>query len=335
MKSLMIKRFVDRIYKGNYKRLKKAICNNNLIIGRYPLNVQIQTVSACNGKCEFCPYRGSWHEANSGKMSWEIYEKIVLNLKKYKIRKFCLYLENEPLLDNELFKKVEFASKLLNPQIMEISTNLSILTAKMLERIRDLFSRIPHEIWISFHGVSKESYEQIMGINYEESLNNVLRLVELAQQIPLNIVIRGSGAARLSGYGLKEYFKREEYHRFWKEKLSGFRNKPRIFYFRYHDRAGSVQLKKKGMSFNAVERKDLCGFYCVRFDRWLHFLYTGEPILCCMDYNKETGFGASVKDLTIEELFSSEQYNELIKKGIGMMESEEGFICKRCICPGG
>jgi len=96
-----------------------------------------------------------------------------------------------------------------------------------------------------------------------------------------------------------------------------------------------VQLRKKGMSFNTIYRKSLDGFYCERFDGWLHFLYSGEPVLCCMDYNRETCFCESIKNKTIEELFSSSFFLDLIKKGIGMIESEEDFICKRCGSPGG
>lgn len=301
------------------------------MIGQYPLNIQIQTVSACNGKCKFCPYKGSWHDRHPGKMPWATYEKIIQNLRNYQIAKFCPYLQNEPLLDTGLFEKIKYAVENLNLEWVEVSTNVSTLNEENLEGIKEIFCRIPHEIWVSFHGVSKESYEDIMGLNFERSLNNVLRLVELSQEVPLNIEIRGVGSPRIEGTNLKTWFAKEEYLTFWQNNLSSFKNKPRISFFTYIDRAGSIQLKNKGMSFNTIFRKNLDGFYCVRFDRWLHFLYTGEPILCCMDYNIETAFGESVKDKTIETLFSAPRFLELIKKGTGVIDSEKNFICKRCI----
>lgn len=319
----------------DYKNLRKAVKNNTPVIGQYPLNIQIQTVSACSGKCRFCPYQGSWHSENPGKMSWEIYEKIIQNLRHFKIGTFCPYLENEPLLDADLFKKISYAVKNLNLEKVEIATNLSALNEEKLKEIKEIFPRIPHEIRISFHGASKESYEEIMGLSFENTLNNVMRLVELAQEESLNIEIRGAGIPKDDQANLKNWFGEEEYFEFWEKNLSGFKNKPRISFFAYHDRAGSKQLIERGMSFDTIARESLKGFYCVRFDRWLHFLYTGEPILCCMDYNRETAFCNSIKDKTIEELFSSPHFLELIKKGTGIISSEKDFICKRCISPGG
>ena len=268
-------------------------------------------------------------------MTREVYEKIIENLKNYKIRKFCPYLENEPLLDEGLFDKIEYAIARLDFEWVEISTNLAMLNDTKLAGIKETLAAIPHEIWVSFHGASKESYENIMGLNFEKSLNNVLRLVELAQDVPLNIVIRGAGVPQTSSAGLKNWFAEGDYLEFWRKNLAGFKRKPRISFFAYHNRAGSVTMDDKEANVCPAVRKDLSGFYCVRFDRWLHFLYSGEPILCCMDYKRETAFGASVKDKSIEELFSSASFKGLIRKGIGEVDSEENFICKRCISPGG
>ena len=325
----------DAVWKRNHKKLRETLKNSRPVIGQYPLNVQIQTVSACDGQCAFCPYQGSWHHKHPGKMSWEMYERIIQNLRNFKIKKFCPYFGNEPLLDIGLFKKIRYAVENLHPEWVEISTNLSTLSADNLREIKEILPRVPHEIWVSFHGASKESYEDIMALSFEKTLNNVIRLVELAQGEPLNIVIRGAGTPRNEEANLKNWFGKKEYYAFWERELSGFKKRPEISFFTYHDRAGSKQLKDKEMSFNTIIRDDLNEFYCMRFDKWLHFLYTGEPILCCMDYNRETAFCENIKDKTIEGLFSSRRFIELIKKGTGMIESEKDFICKRCISPGG
>lgn len=321
--------------RGDYERLVKALRGEGRIIGDHPVNVQIQTVSACNGKCAFCPYHGSWHETHPGKMTWDTYEAIIDSIIKYKIRKFCPYFENEPLLDDELFDKIAYAVKRVDYEWVEVSTNLSILDEGRLTHIRKLFPGIPHEIWVSFHGVSEESYENIMGLDFERTMNNVMRLVSLAQEVPLNIKIRGSGTPVPGGTGSTSWFGREEYFRFWEKVLSRFSVKPEVSYFPYHDRAGAGQLKEKGIRFDGVAREDLTGFYCDRFDRWMHFLYTGEPVLCCMDYGKETGFDACVPDVSIDDLYRSPRFIELLKKGTGMIESADDFICKKCFSPGG
>lgn len=327
----------ERLYsifrKREHAALARAVARGKSIIGRHPLNVQIQTTSACNGKCVFCPYHGSWQNEHPGRMSQEVFEKIIQSLKGFTIGKFCPYLENEPLLDAALFDRLRYALDNLKPRLLEISSNFSVLKDDHLAAVEEMFPALPHEIWVSFHGASKESYEEIMGLSFERSLNNVLRLVELSQRVPLNVKIRGGGAPR-KRMKAKSWFGEEEYREFWRKQLAPFSRKPGVVFFTYHDRAGSRQLSEKGMGLG-VSRNSLEGFYCDRFDQWVHFLYTGEPILCCMDYNKETAFGASIERKSFEELFCSERYIELISKGAGLTDSEKDFICKRCISPGG
>lgn len=334
-----IKKNITAITRKSVQRYNHKVLLNSIdrgrVIGRHRLSVQIQTVSNCNGKCIFCPYQGSWHQKNPGKMDWTIYEKIVKNLENYKILKFCPYLQNEPLLDKGLFTKIRYALKRLDIERLELSTNLAFLNDDIVDEIVAIFPNIRHEIWISFHGINKTSYEDIMGLDYERSLNNVLRLVEQSQKIPLNIVIRGAGSPKTDLGGLKSWFGGEEYLSFWGEQLHHFKDKPKVRFITYHDRAGSKQLKIKNMSFNRTFNENLRGFYCNRFDRWLHFLYTGEPILCCMDYSRETAFHETINEKSIEELYSSKQFHELLKKGTGQIESGRDFICKRCVSPGG
>jgi hypothetical protein len=314
--------------------LRRVINKNGAVIGRYPLNVQIETVSTCNGKCQFCPYQGSWGQINPGKMSWKTYERIIQGLKNYKIGVFCPYLNNEPLTDIELFDKIEYAVKRLDIKRIEISTNLSLLNNVNLSRMKKLLPTIPHELWISFHGVSRETYEDIMGLNFDKTISNVMSVIELLQDTPLNIVIKGAGIPKNNSKDYKHWFSSEDYHSFWKKQLCQFKKKPKIYYFQYHDRAGSKQLTNKGLNFDFC-RKDLNRFYCIRFDKWAHFLYTGELILCCMDYNRETVFDSNINDKTIEEIFASPSFIDMIKKGTGLSSSDKGFICKRCISPGG
>lgn len=313
------------------QQLVSRLVNQEEIIGSYPLNVQIQTTSACNGKCMFCPYIGSWHHKNPGIMDDSIFESIVRLLKRYKIQKLCPYLENEPLTDKKIFQRLDYMVKELKPMWVEFSSNLSLLTDEMLHQIKQLFPGIKHVFWISFHGIDKMTYEEIMGLDYERTMDNIKKLVELSQDLPVYLMINGSGESVIKE-SLKCWFKEDEYYRFWEKQLQPFKKKPTVRYFRYHDRAGQQQLKDKNLSFNTIFRPSLKDFYCNRFDRWVHFLYSGEPILCCMDYNRETVIG-KITGTNNENIFQSEEFKQLISKGCGLTDSEEDFICKRCAYP--
>lgn len=317
---------------NSYVNLVSRISKGEDIIGPLPLNIQIQTTSACNGKCAFCPYVGSWHHKNPGHMDDETFEKIVQGLKKFKILKLCPYLENEPLLDKKIFHRLDYMVKELKPMWVEFSSNLSILTDEMLLQIENLFPKIKHVFWISFHGVNKETYQEIMGLDYDRTMENIRKLVKLSQDLPIYLMINGSGEPILNDT-LKTWFKEEEYYSFWEEQLKDYSKKPKIRFFNYHDRAGQIQLKEKNLSFNKIFRSSLQDFYCNRFDRWVHFLYSGEPILCCMDYNRETVIPLSENKIDVENIFKSPEFVQMIRKGCGMDESEDHFICKRCINP--
>jgi len=318
----------------NYQQLTSRIEKKQPLIGAHPLSVQIQTVSTCNAKCYFCPYPGSWHDNNPGRMTDAHYKKIIDGLAHYKIKKFCPYLENEPLLDKKLFTKLQYAIDILQPETVEIASNLSILSEYHLDGLINVLAKVPHELRISFHGIDKESYEEVMQLDFEKSLNNVKRVVEAMQYTPLNVKIRGSGEPRTKETNIKQWFGEVEFRKFWQKELQGFTEQPSIDFFTYHDRAGQSQLKDKGIDFD-VQRESLKDFYCNRYDQWVHFLYTGEPILCCMDYNRETIFDESIENSSVEEIFNSSNFIKLIKQGTGLCHSSDDFICKRCISPGG
>jgi hypothetical protein len=312
------------------------------VIGRHPLNVQVQTTSTCNGRCCICPYPESWHHEHPGTMDDALYTRVLDQLAGLgvEIDRFCPYLENEPLLDPRLFERVEQAVARLSPRVVELSTNAVPLDPGRLEDLVRVLSGIRHEIWVSFHGADARSYGEIMGMDFDLALERTLALVEAAQDHPLEIIIRGAGEpvpTMLRRRGSREqgwWFDEARYRAFWKEQFRrrGFRRLPRIVFFRYHNRAGQVAFTSAMQ--REVIRRGLRGFHCRRFDGWLHVLYNGELVLCCMDYVKETAFG----DLSSEPLsciLASAQYRQLIARGCGLERSDRTFICKRCPSPEG
>lgn len=321
-------------FRRHYKDLARAVESGRDILGRHPLNVQVQTISTCNATCVFCPYPESWHEANPGKMSEELYRSIIDQLSRYKIGKFCPYLENEPLLDPKLFERVEYAASKLDFEVVEVSTNASVLNAKMLDNVVRVFPRLRNEIRVSFHGIDAGTFRAVMGLDFQRCLDNTLALIEKAQDHDLDIMIRGAGVARIESDRKPSWFTREEYFRFWREEFRkrGFKRLPKLQFFSYHDRAGEID--RNEINFQKVIRPDLRGFYCTRFDQWAHFLYTGEMILCCMDYHRKTVLG-SMASQSLDEILASDKFRDFARQYLGLTPSPGNFICKRCVSPGG
>lgn len=316
----------------DYRELVAAIESGKNLIGRHPLNIQIQTVSTCNATCYFCPYPESWQKENPGRMTEEVYRKIIGEVSQYKIGKFCPYFD-EPLMDIDVFDRIEYGTSRLDFKILELSTNASLLNKKRLDDIVRSFPPVNHELRVSFHGIDEESFTSIMGLDFDVCKNNTLALIEKSQDHNLNILIRGSGVPRIQKENAPLWFTREQYMNFWNKEFiqHGFKKLPRIEFFTYHDRAGEIS--RNEVNFSAL-RRNLDKFYCDRIDQWAHFLYTGELILCCMDYHHKTVFGDITKQ-SLNEIYTSEEFLTIAKKVIGKVESPGDFICKRCVSPGG
>jgi len=263
-----------------------------------------------------------------------LYHRIIDAISRYKLAKFCPYLANEPLMDGKLFERIEHAISKLDFRLLELATNASLLDERKLDDLVRILPGVPHEISISFHGTDEQSYTSIMGLDYHRALANVLSLLEKAQDHDLNIVIRGAGAPKLPSERLTTWFSQEEFESFWSTQCEthGFAKRPRLDYFPYHDRAGTI--RRNEVNFSEFIHRDLNNFYCLRADQCVHFLYTGELILCCMDYHRETRFG-DIREQGLEEIFSDEPFRQLARRMTGTEESPPDFICKRCISPGG
>ena len=297
-------------------------------------NIQLQTTSVCNGKCIMCPYLDSWHKNNPGVMTDETFDRILSQIETLPLDKICMYLENEPLVDPKMLLRMERVINELSFNLIEISTNAALLTKDNAQTLMKILSPVSHQIWISFHGVDQRTFEGIMGLDFEETLGNILHLLQLAQKTPLNITVRGGGEPLVKSLGHPYTFSEKEYRAFWNQQFEKHKIKitPKINYFRYHDRCGTI--KRNDIRLEKNVRDSLEGFYCPRVDTWLHFLYTGELCICCMDYHREQVFDDITKH-SIDDILKGEGYRNMRDMVFGLKESPSDFICKRCISPNG
>jgi tetratricopeptide (TPR) repeat protein len=298
------------------------------------MNVQIQTTSVCNGKCIMCPYLDSWHKANPGVMSDEVFERILETLRGVDVGKLCMYLENEPLADPALLDRTERVIREIPFRLLEISTNAALLTEARAERLAGLLEKVPHQIWISFHGMDKRTYEGIMGLDFEQTLGRIMHFLRLAGDKGMDVVVRGSGEPVHESLRHEFSFTEAQYRAFWQEQFAknNLARPPRVSYFRYHDRSGTI--RRNNIRLQGNVRDSLQGFYCPRVDSWLHFLYTGEMCICCMDYHREQIFG-DIRRNSLPEILNGEAYKNMRDMAFGLKPSPSNFICKRCISPNG
>jgi len=301
---------------------------------RNPLNVQIQTVSSCNAKCKMCPYHSSWQKSHPGKMSDETFDHIIDLLRDIPIGKICLYLENEPFLDNKLIERIIKVKRNLSYKLIEISTNLSLLTNEKIMEVFKVLRDTPHDFWISWHGIIPEKYKEIMGFDFyknKEILINYFKITKGKLKTSINSIV----GSKLTN---KKIITEEDVRNFFfgiirEAGLEPEKINIRIKTFHYHDRAGNI---KEEVTNKDV--KKLIGKlkpYCSRIKKWLHFMYDGDIILCCMDYRKETVMGNVNQFKSLELLLNSNEFKTMQLKAMGKIKTPDNFICKRCTSPGG
>jgi hypothetical protein len=297
------------------------------------LKVQIQTTSRCNGKCVICPYIESWHNHNPGRMSDEIFDRMLLQLKNKQLSKICLYLQNEPLLDPQFLERLKKISSELQFGHIEISTNASPLTPEYSKQLVRVLEGTRHELWVSFHGCDERTYSGMMGLNFHKTLTNILYLLQLSQSMPLRIAIRGAGKGISPNLNTPYDFSEHDFRVFWHTQFQAQDLKilPGLFYHPYNSRSGGIL--RNELKHCSIVRPDLKGFTCSRINNWLHFLYTGELAICCMDYHREEIFG-DIRKQPIDDILQNQAYINLKKKVEGDIYSAPTFICKRCTQPG-
>lgn len=302
---------------------------------RYPLNVQLQTVSACNALCITCPYHDSWQKKNPGRMNETTFAGVTQLLAGIPLGKICLYLENEPFLDRRLFERIEKIKAELRFRKIEISTNVSLFNETNLRQLVEVLTGVEHEIWLSWHGITPDSYKQLMGFDFDTNLEKLKNYFNITGGKLCTVVNSIIGSKLVKDH---RYSGEEETVSFFKsvinecgiDDFSKIRFKP----FYHHDRAGSIETE--GEPDEELQRlKGKLKPDCWRIKEWLHILYDGDVILCCMDYHKETVMGNVTDFDLLEELLASPRFLGIRNKSLGLAESEEGFICRRCLSPGG
>lgn len=260
------------------------------------MNLQVQTASYCNGSCLFCPYPESWQKTHSGVMSHGVFQKILSSLPAWD--KICLYFQNEPFLDPWFLDRVKYVVDNCEYKKIEIATNAPFFYEKDLY---DILKGTNHIVKISFHGVDKKSYRLNMGLNFDSHLKNAVKLIESG----LNCEIWSAYGPRVKSLALPCNYDPNASKAFWAKYNVQVHN------FTYHDRAGSIHRNKLNLGMDRTPPK------CARYKDWLHFLWNGDSVLCCMDYHRETYLG-DISDI-----------NEVINNRAPMN------ICRRCISPNG
>lgn len=111
-------------------------------------NIEIETINRCNNDCSFCPVNIYNDKRKKCKMSVELFEKIINDLKKIKYNGIIsLYSNNEPLLDERIYGFIKYIKENLPEARQELYTNGLLLNSDKLDALSSMLDRLVIDIY--------------------------------------------------------------------------------------------------------------------------------------------------------------------------------------------
>jgi radical SAM protein with 4Fe4S-binding SPASM domain len=283
-------------------------------IPSFPKTVQFETHSACNAACIFCPYSTTYQTQPKGFMDDALFNKIVDELSRHKVRRISPYLNNEPFLDRGLVGKLALIKEKIPDSKIVITTNGSKLDDKTIEAL--IASKSLRALYISFQGIEKGPYEETMrgSLVFEETMKNVENLIEkwkaAGGENLFKIYVTMVATNKIDPLKATE---------FWKNK--GIRSK----WTPLENRGGNIEEAKK---LTPKEAKLTRYVNCTRLYKQAYILFNGDMVLCCTDYERKVVLG-NVGETSIEEVWNSKKART-IRRLFWEGRLDEITLCRDC-----
>lgn len=259
-------------------------------VPNFPRTVQFETHSACNAACVFCPYSDTIQSQPRGRMSEELFGKIVEEMAHHRVRRISPYCNNEPFLDPRMVERLGLIHRRVPGAKIVLTTNASRLDEATVDGL--LEEDALHALYISFQGVEKEGYEATMrgSLVFEKTLANVERLIAkwkaAGGEARFKIVVTMVATNLIDA---------EKAVAFWRAR--GVQSK----WTALENRGGNI----RAADSLAPGRTPLRRYAnCTRLFKQAYILWNGDMVLCCTDYTRKVLLG-NVAETSIEQVWNA------------------------------
>lgn len=264
----------------------------------YPDLIQIETTTACNAHCSFCPHSDLVEAGRKGRMSDELLEKIYTELALWPIkpRSICPFLTNEPFADSRIFEVCRRLRGIATTVDLTFFTNASLLDAEKAEKLIGLGGKLT--VFCSLHHINAAEYRRDLGLDFDRTITNIRNLVARAH-FPITVLRVGDGTAGDGAF--TEFVKRE---------IPGAN--------------AMVAAHWNWKGDRATHERDLhTGILCPRGGS-LTILHDGRVSLCCLDQAGAYPLGDITKQSMLE-VFNGEPHQRYFTR-----PKCESTPCKNC-----
>jgi MoaA/NifB/PqqE/SkfB family radical SAM enzyme len=287
---------------------------------RGPGAIQVQTVDRCNGACIMCPYSTAAHVGPMRRMDERLYLRILEQARKAgATRALIPMLQNEPLLDRDLGKRVQQAKIVLGPSTrVPVVTNGSLLTPA---RADELIGHGADHFEVSIDACRRETYETIRpGLDFGKVIEHTQALIRHQR--------RPGVIARFLRQRANEGEERE-FVRYWRSRGAQTR------VMGVSNRAGEVEgfesLAGSGRKPLTTRARAAMGRFlppCALPFISMSVLWDGRVILCCQDWGPRDVVGDLTKQ-SVAEVWNGEAMNHY-RHLLYQRRWERGRVCRDC-----
>ena len=244
-------------------------------------------------------------------MNEALYRSIVDQCLDLKVRRYSVYLMNEPMLDRELPKRIGYISaRIKKPQYTKVTSHGGLLTERMAQALLD--SGL-NKLKISVQSLNPETYRQIMNLDLEKTLRNIDRMLELKIQggykFPrFEIVMVDS---------IQTHDEIPRMRQYWQDRNIKLYVEP------VENRADQQNIRDSAVSAHKLEAFS----WCRRLMEQIYILYDGRMVQCCADWEQRSIMGDLKKESLADIWFGSRytDYRQRFAAG-----DVKGMICACC-----
>jgi MoaA/NifB/PqqE/SkfB family radical SAM enzyme len=282
---------------------------------RFPQIIQMQTVYGCNARCVFCPMGREQNQVR-GRMTDELFQRIVDEAVDNNVKVLSPYLQNDPLVDTRIHDKVAYIRQRRGRKLFpktKLVTNAGLLTE---ERTYNLIRSGLEYIVFSVHGIDSSVYENIMnGPRYTTVIQNIERFVRVRDELRSKTPHIEVWAVRTA-----------DVDRQLKETMAFWRARGIQFKARELDNRAHPEITDNTALVGEQDQWRYADHCTIPFWRaWI--LWNGDIVLCCVDWERKHVFG-NVTTESIRDVWNGERYRQF--RARMRKRQHAGHLCEHC-----
>ena len=283
-----------------------------------PPRVQIQTQAGCNGRCVFCPNEEVLKsDLEHGKMSVDLFHKIIDELAEIPPRRVGLYMMNEPLADKRMPDFVRYVTDRIPSTKTQIITNGTYLKPERAEALIDAGLK---QLKVSLQSLDPETNKKLMGYSSDKVIQNCINVQKLIKrkrakhfEFRVSMVVTNMNKDQIP-----------EIREFWD------RQGVRLVTSALENRGGNIR-GAGGLNPHAMRTMG----DCIRPSRDMMILSNGDVPLCCVD-GWRTVIVGNVAQQTIRDVWHGERIQavrDALRNGNKGQLPEICVNCSESACP--